>query len=160
MSLQTVPVRQQLVRARTYKVCKVKQCWRSVENRPSAEFCTVTREGIIIPSFTLQVISNLDNSNRTLNITKKNHKNKETLAVIEHSLKFQKKKSELTIICWWRFMRYMSQISDRREVSSSRISEYLINWIFRSVLGSLTTNSSAVSQYRWYYIYHWAISFL
>ena len=156
ISLQTVPVSQQLVRARTYEVCKVKRCWRLVENRPSAEFCTVTREGIIIPSFTLQVISNLDNSNRTLNITKKNKTKKNSSSYIA----LFKMPKEKTIICWWRFMRYMSQISDRREVSSSRISEYLINWIFRSVLGSLTTNSSAVSQYRCYYIYHWEISFL
>ena len=72
ISLQTVPVSQKLVRARTYKVCKVKPDTVG-ESRIGRvrHFVHVTREGIIILSYTLQVISNLDNSKRTLNIVKK-----------------------------------------------------------------------------------------
>ena len=127
ISFQIVPVSQQLVRARTYKVCKVKPDTGGQSRIGRVQHFVLLHA---IPSFTLQVISNLNNSNRTLNITKK--KNSSSYIAL---FKMPKEK---TIICWWRFMRYMSQISDRREVSASRISEYLINWIFCSVLGSLT----------------------
>ena len=100
ISLQTVPVSQKLVRARTYKVCKVKPDTVG-ESRIGRvrHFVHVRREGIIILSYTLQVISNLDNSKRTLNIVKKSSS---YIAFFQ----MPKKKSELTIICLLRLMRY------------------------------------------------------
>ena len=93
ISLQTDAVSQQLVGARTYKVCKVKPDTVG-ESRIGRvrHFVHVTCEGIIIPSYTLQVISNLDNSKRTLNIVKKSSS---YIALF----KMPKEKSERSIIC-------------------------------------------------------------